>query len=394
MINPKVFYRKLDTLLTDIYNIKGIDILPTVLKELVHFLGEDLHIIDGHLYEEDDGKFELIFSTSNKEYTPHLFAYEDVVQLTLEHTCYIFNEPQDLQQSSIMQKENTIPASFVVNNEEKHWIFIFELGSGWEREEIELSLNTVRKVLNSRISSEQFQNYLHQAELIQKSLLPVKIPEIPAYDIAAQSIPTEFVGGDLYDIIVFDEEHFGVSVGDASGHGLPAALLVRDVVTGLRMGLEKHMKMTYALEKLNRVIHRSRLSTSFISLFYAELEANGNIIYVNAGHPTPLLIKKDRIEKFTIGGLVLGPLPEVNLKRGFKFMEKDDILIMYSDGVIERKNKFGEPFELERLKNICIANRNLSAAEILDNIIEKAYHFGNNAKWADDITAVVIKKVN
>ena len=85
----------------------------------------------------------------------------------------------------------------------------------------------------------------------------------------------------------------GVSIGDASGHGLPAALLVRDVVTGLRMGIEKELKVAHVFEKLNRVIHRSRLSSRFVSVFYGELEADGNLVYVNAGHQPPILFFKE-----------------------------------------------------------------------------------------------------
>ena len=95
--------------------------------------------------------------------------------------------------------------------------------------------------------------------------------------IAGFSKPAELVGGDLFDYFNFDNEEFGVCIGDASGHGLPAALLVRDVVTGLRMGLEKQMKMVYTFKKLNNVIYRSVYSTRFISLFYAEIQKDGNL---------------------------------------------------------------------------------------------------------------------
>src|SRR5258708_5402285 len=93
----------------------------------------------------------------------------------------------------------------------------------------------------------------------------------------------------VYSFADSDEDMLGLSIGDASGHGLPAALLVRDVVTGLRMGLERELKIAHVFTKLNRVIHRSTLSSRFVSVFYAELERNGNLIYVNAGHQPPLL---------------------------------------------------------------------------------------------------------
>jgi len=394
MINPKDFYRKLDVLLTDIYQVKSKGILSNILRELLDFLGNDLHIVAGRLYEEDVNSYNLIISTGNEKYAPIIQKTDKSIDLILKHGCYIFNERRDRMHTSLAHESDTIPAAFIVNNEEKHWIFIFNLGTGWEREEIELSLNTVRKLLNYRISTEHFKNYIHQAVLIQQSLLPTKLPEIEGFDLAARSIATEIVGGDLYDFMVFDKDYFGVAIGDASGHGLPAALLVRDVVTGLRMGLEKHLKMPYALQKLNQVIHRSRLSTSFISLFYAEIETNGNLIYVNAGHPTPLLVKEFGIEEFTIGGMVLGPLPEVQLKRGFNIMDKGDVLLLYSDGLIERQNSAGEPFEIERLKQLALEKKSLPACQILDAIIEEAYNFGDNEKWADDVTLVIIKKLS
>ena len=92
------------------------------------------------------------------------------------------------------------------------------------------------------------------------------------YDLAARSVAADEVGGDFYDFEDFGSDMLGVSIGDASGHGLPAALLVRDVVTGLRMGIEKELKVAHVFEKLNRVIHRSRLSSRFVSVFYGELE--------------------------------------------------------------------------------------------------------------------------
>ena len=396
--NPKEFYRKLDTFLSDIYQVGSENVLSTVLKELVDFLGKDLYIQNGRLYELDVEKFELIQCINLDESClkdSTLTLDNDAVQLVLQNGCYIFNDPRlsGLIRTQSGDGRGETPAAFFVQKEEQQWLFIFELQAGWDREEIDFSLNTIRKVLSARISSETFRDYLHQAERIQRSLLPKKPPKIKNFDIHGKSISTDIVGGDLYDYILFDDDIFGVAIGDASGHGLPAALLVRDVVTGLRMGVEKEMKLTRVLEKLNRVIHRSTLSTSFISLFYCEIETNGNLVYSNAGHPPPLLVEGYNVQMLDRGGLVLGPMPEVKLKRGFAFLKPKSTLILYSDGLLERLNRYGVPFELERLKKVVLEYQAQSAQEICNTIIESAYNFGNKSKWKDDVTVVVVKRL-
>ena len=133
-----------------------------------------------------------------------------------------------------------------------------------------------------------------EAAEIQQSLLVEEPPDFPGYDIACRSVPADEVGGDFYDFHDLAEV-LAVSIGDASGHGLPAALLVRDVVTGLRMGIERDMKIVHVFERLNQVIHRTRLSSRFVWVFYGELESDGNLVYVNAGHQPPMLFFKDRM---------------------------------------------------------------------------------------------------
>jgi sigma-B regulation protein RsbU (phosphoserine phosphatase) len=126
------------------------------------------------------------------------------------------------------------------------------------------------------------------------------------------------------------------------------------VVTGLRMGLERELKIAHVFTKLNRVIHRSTLSSRFVSVFYAELERNGNLIYVNAGHQPPLLFDtgKDRVIELTTGGTVIGPLPEVRFHRGMAYLRPGDLLVMCTDGILERRAPDGTFFGEERLREV------------------------------------------
>jgi len=395
--NPKEFYRKLDEFLFEIYQVGSENILSTVLEELVKQLGKDLHIKNGRLYELAVDEFVLVYCTNlqNEKVEEVLDINEPSIQLVLQHGCYIYHDPQQIFPSQSKIPQDFIPmVAFTIQKEEIVWLFVFELEDGWDRDEIEFSINTTRKVLNARMISDYMNNSLYQVELIQRSLLPRKTPIIDGFEVFGRSISAEIVGGDLYDYILFDGGvHFGVAIGDASGHGLPAALLVRDVVTGLRMGLEKEMKISPVLEKLNRVIHRSTLSTSFISLFYAEIETNGDLVYVNAGHPEPMLVQGKKVTLLKRGGTILGPLPNVKLKRGFAFMPPDSVLVLYTDGVIERRNAFGEAFDKNRLKELIIKNQHYSAEKLVNEIIDAVYNFGNSGPWKDDVTVVVVKRL-
>ncbi|MGK9369177.1 PP2C family protein-serine/threonine phosphatase [Melioribacter sp. Ez-97] len=395
MIDPKIFYRKLDSLLAKIGTEKsGEDFLFTIVQELEKTFGEDLHICNGRIYVEQDDKFVLVSPKENKKnYLTEIPVDSDPLQALLKSKTYIFDDPNfTIDSTVLLKKDYRIPAAISVKSPENRWIFVFELKSGWIREEIEFCFNAVRTVLNYRLTSEAVKSEMEQAVQIQQSLLPVNMPEVEGLQIAARSVPAELVGGDFYDFFDFDDDVFGVCVGDASGHGLPAALLVRDVVTGLRMGLEKHMKMVYTFKKLNNVIYRSVYSTSFVSLVYAEIEKNGNILYVNAGHPSPLIYDGQEFREMPSTGLVFGALPEIQLHRGYAYLKPDDLMVLYSDGIIERKNGKQNDFDVTGLKKIIERHYDKTPEQLIEIIFDTLYVYGGKKDWEDDATVVVIKR--
>jgi sigma-B regulation protein RsbU (phosphoserine phosphatase) len=143
------------------------------------------------------------------------------------------------------------------------------------RAELLSALTSIVYAIRQRMERGRLEDLFEQARTIQLSLLPPGRREFAGYDVFAASTPAQSVGGDLYDYHHVDPETLGIAVADASGHGLPAALQARDVATGLRMGVERDLKITRMVERLNRVIHQSGLSSRFISLFFGELERNG-----------------------------------------------------------------------------------------------------------------------
>jgi len=280
-----------------------------------------------------------------------------------------------------------------VHNPIKRWLFVFELQSGWVYEQVMLFLRAMRTALNYRLFSEMVGNDLQRAEQIQKSLLPKLAPDIKGYQINGKSQPAELVGGDFYEYFQFDKQDFGIAIGDASGHGLPAALLVRDVVVGLRMGLEKNMRLVYTLKKLNKVIQQSTYSTNFVSLFIGEFEQDGHLFYVNAGHPPPFVVDEDNIYDLQATGITLGFLPSIDLGRAYFRLNPGAVLVAYSDGIIERVRKEDEQFGIKRLKKLVLENHEKSSEEIVDLIFKTVYDFGRKKSWDDDATLVVVKRL-
>lgn len=252
-------------------------------------------------------------------------------------------------------------------------------------------LATMRHIINLKLELGERQQDLKEARLIQMSLLPNKPPNFPPFDIAGRSVPAEEVGGDLYDFIQMSPTCLGVAIADSSGHGLPAALMARDVITGLRCVLDIQYKLTRAVERVNRVVARSALTSRFITLFYCELEPSGNFIYCNAGHPPGLLLREDKITELSIGGMVLGPEPNASYQRGLERFLPGTTLLLYTDGIIEAESLDGEDYGRQRLEKCLMKYQHLPAAQIVDKIYEEVDTFSPIPR-NDDQTVVVVRR--
>jgi sigma-B regulation protein RsbU (phosphoserine phosphatase) len=204
-------------------------------------------------------------------------------------------------------------------------------------------------------------------------------------------VPAETVSGDFYDFIPVSDSILGLAIADGSGHGLPAALVVRDVYMGLRMATDRDFKIIRTLEKLNHIIHRGRLTTKFVSLFYGELETGGILIYCNAGHNPPFVLRNNKVEFLRNGGPVLGPTPDATYKRGYANLEAGDLLCMYTDGIIEAADRNDREFGIERLLRLVKANRQRSAQEIGQEVLSRVGKWGREGQ--DDRTVVIVKAV-
>ena len=316
------------------------------------------------------------------------------------HRVYIFGDPNAVTAPQHLGLLPRVPAAALVVGQRPHrFALFFLLADGWQMEELDFALNTIRVALDARLVDTRVRGSFREAAEIQQSLLVEEPPAFPGYDLACRSIPAEEVGGDFYDFHALGDGTLGFAIGDASGHGLPAALLVRDVVTGLRMGIEKELKVAYVFAKLNRVIHRSQLSSRFVSVFYGELEEDGNLVYVNAGHQPPVLFFGEprpghagEVELST-GGTVIGPLPEARFHRGFARVRRGEVLLLCTDGILERRDRAGEFLGIDRVKALVRESQAEPAGVILDRLFEATLAWGEGRPWEDDATIVIVKRL-
>ncbi len=251
---------------------------------------------------------------------------------------------------------------------------------------------------NSRLFAEAIEKQKMEDELliareIQKGLLPAKLPEFPKYDIAAINISSKQVGGDYYDVIKLSEDKFIIAIGDVSGKGTPASLLMANLQAMIRALVPIGLSLPELTKRVNDLIYESTGNDRFITFFWGALDTNSNTLnYVNAGHNPPILLRRDgKIERLEIGGLLLGVMKTaVPYKEGNIQLNAGDTLVLFTDGVSEAMNSQGFEYSEDKLINIIKSNHNETAGTILNKIVESVQEY-SGAYQSDDITMVVVK---
>ena len=280
---------------------------------------------------------------------------------------------------------------------DQDYILAFNVEPGRDRTGVLYSLGILRSSINLRLQQERIEEVLREARKIQASIFPRRAPRFSGYDIYGRSQPMEIVGGDHFDFIELSDSFLGVAIADVSGHGLPAALLVRDIHIGLRMGLSKEFKITHTMERLNSLIHRSRLTSRFVSMFYGELDLAGTLTYVNAGHPSPIFVSS-RGEQCSLlsGGAVLGPLADITYERGFATLHEGDVCVLFTDGIVEasgaNNDNPDEEFGIDRLIEVIRSRLAESAESVVGAIFDSVEQFCGTDRLDDDRTVVVVKR--
>lgn len=399
MTGFSTLYRKLERTLEAIEG--STDVARTLESLLEHILvtyREDLGFVAGRLYRLDGDRYVLERVVGEGAH-PRDFAlpvdYAPVVQVRSQG--YVMMHPGEPGLRADLEASLGVDHfAAICFGPGKEFIIAFTLRPGaFDAEEVVYSLNAVRHVCDLKLRHRRMEKALHEAREIQESLINAAAPDLKGFDIAFRSRPAEEVGGDLCIFIPVNENILGFAVADVAGHGLTAALQARDVAIGLMMGISENLKMVATIEKLNKVIHETSMTSKFVTLFYGELETNGNLIYVNAGHMPATLLRTGTADPALLrkGGMVLGPSTDARYHRGFVELGSGDLLFLYSDGITDAEDGAGTSFGFDRLRRVITENRGLDATRLVARTFDEIDRFSAGQRQEDDQTLLVVRRV-
>jgi sigma-B regulation protein RsbU (phosphoserine phosphatase) len=242
----------------------------------------------------------------------------------------------------------------------------------------------------------KMQEEVRLAARIQNELLPKAPPSIPGYEIVGKSFPAQEVGGDYYDFIPIDDHRWAFCLGDVTGKGLPASLLMANLQATLRGQTLANASPKMCLERSNQLLFQSTSPEKFATLFYAILDIqNHQIHYSNAGQDNPYLCSsRAETKRLNMGGIPLGMLADFVFEQDSVPLEEDSILVVYSDGVTEAMNADEDMFGEARIAAVIDQHKHAPAAEIIDQLVAAVKKHAAGYPQSDDITVVVMRRKN
>ncbi len=250
------------------------------------------------------------------------------------------------------------------------------------------------RLLEEHLERDRFERELQLAREIQQRFQPTAPPTLNGYEMQGISFPSYEIGGDYYDFIERPDGRMVIALGDVSGKGTAAALLMSSLHAAVHAQVASHNSLVATIAAVNRYLAKNIPANRFVTLFYAELDPpTGALSFINAGHNPPLIVHAaGTVEHLGAGGIPLGIMPEASFREGRTHLRPGDALVVYSDGVTETQNPQGDEFGPERLDGVVSRNLEASAAGIRDRIEAALTKFAQGTPAVDDITLVIVKR--
>jgi serine phosphatase RsbU (regulator of sigma subunit) len=242
---------------------------------------------------------------------------------------------------------------------------------------------------------ERIEQELRTARMIQQSLLPTTLPDPTGWHIAAYYKPAREVGGDFYDFLPFEDGRLGIVIGDVSGKGIPAAMLMSSTRSLLRAAAQVTASPGEVLARVNELLCADTLPSMFVTCFYAILDPiSGKLYYANAGHDLPYRRAGEDVCELYATGMPLGLLPGMHYEEKEALVTTGERILLYSDGLVEAHNPDREMFGFPRLKQLIVTlPADTSESSLIDFLLQELKCFtGEDWEQEDDVTLVVLER--
>jgi phosphoserine phosphatase RsbU/P len=257
--------------------------------------------------------------------------------------------------------------------------------------------NLARSLANEATQRERIHREIEVAREVQERLFPQEFPIIDGVSLAGHCRPQQGVGGDYYDSFLLDDGRMGLAIGDVSGKGISAALLMASLRASLRgMTLDAPSDLATMMEKVNRLVYEASATNRYATFFFATFDIQTReLIYVNAGHNAPFLVRRNRetfhVERLEAGGPVVGLLPFAKYEEQRCVLQPGDLLLAYTDGISEAMTEHEEEWGEDRMLAAAETLPDGNAQHVLEHLFTEADRFTGNAPQFDDMTLLVLK---
>lgn len=386
------------------------EMLINVLEQIV--FDKSFNISGGRIWKLDLNHhvYRLIYQTGMMEKIDPKFKiilkyYPEFDRIAKERTILADETLTELKKKGIFKYSATGVGNKIKLNNKVYYEYILALNSNSLNEEFRLNMSIIATALTSQIkqrrilaSATTLKADLDKARLLQRSILPEHEYRFHSFDIFGLTHPAEIVGGDFFDYLEIgdDKDRLGIAVGDAASKGIAAAAEAMYISGALRMASNFEIKISPLMKKMNQLVNKIFEDDKFSSLFYGEIsiDKKGLFLYTNAGHNPPIFYnsRKNKIEYLLVTGPVLGPVPHAKYEIESVNIYPNDILLIFTDGIIDSTNSNGDAYPEIRLVQILKQNKNKTPKEIAMVILDDILKFTKNGTYSDDKTLVIIKR--
>ena len=259
--------------------------------------------------------------------------------------------------------------------------------------QLQIAYDDLKAAQAQLIEKERLEHELQLAADIQLSILPTNLPDFDEFSFGARILPARQVGGDLYDVFPLKDNKVGVLIGDVADKGVPSSLFMARSHALIMAEADFDLNAGEVMRAVNKHITRLQKTTQFVTVLYGILDLNTRMFsYARAGHEPPLVMHANgEVERIPhSSGMALGLWETITLDERTIELLPGETLLLYTDGMTDCRNPKGEPFGLERIKDVLSGLTNMNAQQVCDNMLDTLLNYQDGSKQDDDVTLVAV----